>query len=83
MARPRDRVVRHIITNVVIDVLDEHSAKGICYALQYTGDVNDPAEKYGIRAHDRQFVGEFHDEFELTSSGWEFSKRSGRIIFTV
>ena len=35
--RPTGRLVRHVITNVVIDVLDETRATGRCYVTAYAG----------------------------------------------
>jgi hypothetical protein len=39
--RPMDRLVRHIITNVVVDVVDERRATGSCYVTAYGGPLSD------------------------------------------
>ncbi len=81
-SRPKDRVTRHIISNIQIDVRDASHASGLCYAILYSGNQGDMADKFGLRASASQFVGEFHDEFVLTPEGWRFASRRGKIIFT-
>jgi hypothetical protein len=81
-ARPSERVGRHLITNIVIDVLDSSTAKGICYAALYSGTAGVMAEKFGLQAQASQFIGEYEDDFVLTDQGWKFAQRKGRIIFS-
>lgn len=81
-SRPKERVGRHIISNIIIDVQGPERAKGLCYVLLYSGHVEKPAEKFGLQAIPPQLVGEFHDEFVLTPGGWKFQVRKGRIIFS-
>ena len=81
-ARPQDRVGRHLITNIVIDVLDSTHARGFCYATLYSGSSGHKAEKFGLQAQASQFIGEYADRFELTPQGWKFVERKGCIIFT-
>jgi hypothetical protein len=38
--RPRDRRVRHVITNVLVDVHDESNASGRCYVTAYAGPLS-------------------------------------------
>lgn len=81
-ARPKERVGRHLMTNIIIDVLGPTSAKGICYVTLYSGTEGQKAEKFGLQAQASQFIGEYHDEFVLTDQGWKFSQRGGNIIFS-
>ncbi|MES2624844.1 MAG: nuclear transport factor 2 family protein [Pseudomonadota bacterium] len=81
-ARPKDKVFRHLITNIVIDVTAANTATGICYVTLFSGSTNNPAEKLGLKANPSVLVGEYHDEFVLTDPGWRFSRRAGRLIFT-
>jgi hypothetical protein len=81
-ARPKEREGRHIISNIIIDVHSPQRATGICYALLYSGNVDKPAEKFGLQAIPPQLVGEYYDEFVLTPAGWKFQVRKGRIIFS-
>ncbi len=81
-ARPRDRVGRHLITNVIITVESETRASGFCYVTLYSGSTGHKAEKFGLQAQASQFVGEYRDSFVLTPAGWKFAERKGCIIFT-
>lgn len=81
-ARPQDRVGRHLITNVVIDVQDATRATGFCYVMLYSGNTGHKAEKFGLQAQASQFIGEYTDQFVLTAQGWKFAERKGCIIFT-
>ena len=81
-ARPGDRITRHIVSNVLIDVISETRARGCCYAVLYTGSADNHAEKFGIQANASQYIGEFYDDFVLTDEGWKIARRSGKIVFT-
>ncbi len=81
-ARPKDKVFRHLITNIVIDVLGENTAKGLCYVTLFSGSTDNPAEKLDFKANPSVLIGEYHDDFVLTDQGWRFAKRAGRLIFT-
>jgi hypothetical protein len=81
-SRPKERVGRHFISNIVIDVQSAEKATGVCYVLLFSGHVDKPAEKFGLQAQAPQLVGEYHDEFALTAAGWQFQQRKGRIIFS-
>lgn len=81
-ARPKDRVTRHLITNIVIDVVDETTAKGQCYSTLYAGSPDKPAENLGLQANPEQFIGEFFADFRLTDEGWKISSQTGNITFT-
>lgn len=81
-ARPKERVGRHLITNVIIDVQDEMNASGFCYVTLYSGSTEHKAEKFGLQAQASQFIGEYRDRFVCTPQGWKFAERKGCIIFT-
>lgn len=81
-ARPADKITRHLITNIVVDVHSTERATAICYVTLYAGTTTKPAEKHGYIANASQLVGEYQDEFVLTAAGWKFSKRGGRLIFS-
>lgn len=81
-ARPKDRVTRHLITNIVVDVEDAGSATGKCYATLFTASPDNEAEKFGLQANASQFIGEFDADFRHTEEGWKISRLSGKIVFT-
>lgn len=81
-ARPKDKLTRHLVTNVVIDVTSPTTAKGFSYVTQYAGTTDKPAPTHGWRANPPQLVGEYSDDYVLTAAGWKIRQRSGRLVFT-
>jgi ketosteroid isomerase-like protein len=74
----RDRpptLVRHIVSNVLVEVIDEHHATGTSYltVVSTSGGTTPPQESKAL------FVGECVDEFVKTSEGWKFGRRAGMI----
>jgi len=78
------RITRHICTNIRIAVESSERARGLTYAIVYGADSSQkPAEHFGIPADARQLVGEFEDEFAMTSEGWRIESRIARFtMFT-
>jgi hypothetical protein len=81
-ARPKDKITRHLITNTIVNVTGAKTAHGLCYVTLFHGSTANPAEKFGFKANAAVLIGEYHDEFSLTGSGWKFSQRAGRLILT-
>jgi hypothetical protein len=81
-ARPKDKITRHLITNILIEVSGTKTARGLCYVTLFSGSTANAAGKFGFKANAAVLVGEYHDEFVLTESGWKFSQRVGRLILT-
>ena len=81
-ARPGNKLTRHVISNVIIDVEDERHASGLSYIVLYTAALDNPA-KLGLKANPVQLVGEFYDRFVLTADGWRFSERRGTVTLSV
>ena len=78
----RDRppiLVRHLVTNVLIDVIDEHHAVGSSYltVLSSSGGLQPPQPSAAL------FVGDCEDEFVATESGWKFAKRAGKVVLHI
>lgn len=70
--QPQSQVSRHVISNVLIDVVDANRASGSCYLTLYRGTrVAD-----GALPLDAPFlVGHYEDRFVLTPDGWKFALR--------
>ncbi len=81
-SRPNDRITRHIISNIVIEVANDSTAKGSCYATLFMAPVDAEAAKFGVKANPSQFIGEFYIDFSLTPEGWKISRQTGKIVFT-
>ena len=81
-ARPNDRITRHLITNIVVDVTDADNATGTCYATLFMAPADAEKAKFGVKANASQLVGEFDMAFARTKEGWKIARQTGRIIFT-
>ncbi len=81
-ARPQDKLVRHLVTNILIEVISPTTAKGFSYVTQYSGSTTKPAVTHGWQANPSRLVGEYSDDFVLTPAGWKIKQRSGKLIFT-
>ncbi|WP_169053629.1 nuclear transport factor 2 family protein [Alteraurantiacibacter aquimixticola] len=74
----RDRppiLVRHIVTNVLVEVVSETKARGTNYVTMLSNHANTemPQEAGGI------FVGGFADEYVLDAGTWRFASRAGHL----
>ena len=78
-ARPKDRVSRHLITNILIDIQSDTTAKGIAYATLFTASPDNKAPKIGLQVNPTQFIGEFFVDFKLTDEGWKIATQTGNI----
>jgi hypothetical protein len=71
-------VSRHVITNVAIDVVNEHEARGTAYLTFY----REPADGDGpVKLKGPLFVGHYEDEYTLTPEGWRFRRRTSVVAF--
>lgn len=69
-------VIRHVVTNVQIDVISETEARGFSLVLWLSAPQS--SEPLPLLAGPMQ-VGEFRDVFVKTAEGWKFSERKGRL----
>ena len=74
----RDRppiLVRHLVTNVLVEVIDKHRARGSnsLIMLSSHASTEPPQEAGGI------YVGGFQDEYVRTDEGWKFASRHGMV----
>ena len=80
-SRPPGRITRHICTNIRITVDSADHARGITYAIVYSGSANEPPEAhFGVKLDARHLIGEFEDEFVLTVEGWRIASRRARFV---
>jgi len=63
-------LMRHVCTNIVIDVLDETHATGTTYLTAYVQAEGDT--ELALPA----VLGEYRDEFRLTDEGWRIAVRT-------
>jgi len=78
-ARP-PRAQRHVIANVVVDVVSETEAAAFSVIVLYMGDA---AEDGGLPAKvaNSPLIGTFTDKVVLTEDGWRFAERLGALDF--
>lgn len=69
-------VIRHVVTNVQIDVISETEARGFSLVLWLSAPVSDAA--LPLLAGPMQ-VGEFRDVYVRTAEGWRFKERKGKL----
>ena len=75
MQRP-PLVIRHIVSNCLIEVLSETEATGHSYLIFLAAPLtDDPLPLVPGPMH----VGEFHDRFVHTDAGWKFQERRGSL----
>jgi hypothetical protein len=80
-SRPAGRITRHLCTNIEIEVIDAHRARGRCYLLLYAAGTAAQETELGRPTEGPQRIGEYHDEFVQTDAGWRIARRVGRLIF--
>jgi hypothetical protein len=80
-SRRSERISRHLLSNIVIDVVDENTAKGRAYAHLILGVPENKAE-LGVKANSSQLVGDYLVDFVNTVEGWKIARLTGNIIFT-
>lgn len=79
--RRADLRSRHVLTNVLVDVVDEDHARGITYLTLYR-HIGPESSQPGPIAHARPAaVGEYLDEFVRTPAGWRFARREISLAF--
>jgi hypothetical protein len=75
----RDRkpiLVRHIVSNVLVDVISETEARGTNYLTMLSShDGLEPPQPSGAI-----YVGGFEDHYVLAEGKWRFMSRHGRVV---
>lgn len=79
--RRKETISRHLLSNIVIDVIDEKSAKGSAYALLILG-VPENGAKLGIKANSSKFVGDYIVEFKKKHEGWKIAQLTTQVVLT-
>jgi hypothetical protein len=73
-------LMRHLVTNVTIDVVDPDTATGLTYWINYRGKRS--ADDTGpVPSGPPRFAGEYRDRFVRTPDGWRFAHRQASVTF--
>ena len=79
--RSAERITRHVVTNILVDVHSIREASSVCCVMLWSGSTAEPEAPQG-RPVQRQQVGEFDDRFVHTSAGWRIARRAARFILS-
>ncbi|VVD64849.1 nuclear transport factor 2 family protein [Pandoraea terrigena] len=79
--RPADRLTRHLVGNVLIDVMSPTRAIGSSTVLLWSASAHVAPGPFGRPAEGRQVMGEFDDTFVRTAQGWRIARREARFTF--
>jgi ketosteroid isomerase-like protein len=79
--RPPQRMTRHLVTNMLVDVESPEQARVRSTVLLWTGSTGDPESPHGRPAHRREMVGEFDDRLRRLGIGpWLIARRDARFV---
>lgn len=77
MSKRSDRLrSRHVVTNHIVDVIDEDHAKGMTYLTLYrevSEEARDPGHVLGLSGP--AAIGHYTDKYVRTADGWRFASR--------
>jgi hypothetical protein len=79
LARPANRALRHLISNVEIFPIGDDAARGVCYFLAFAEPGADDGEYLPMNGP--SVMGELHGEFRRTNDGWKFSRFDAKLTF--
>ena len=79
LARP-PRAQRHVIANIVVDVVSASEATAFSAIVLYQGDLTTDGT-LPVQAENSPLIGWFRDRIVRTEAGWRFAERSGGLDF--
>ena len=82
-ARP-PRAQRHVMANIVIDVVSANEARGFSVIVLYMGDAASAGSGHGglpVKDPKSPLIGSFTDKLVRTADGWRFAERVGGLDF--
>ena len=74
------RAARHVVSNIMVDVLSETAATAMSVIVLYQGIAS---ESGGLPARDPSgpLIGTYTDRLRKTAQGWQFEERRGGLDF--
>lgn len=79
--RPDELRSRHVITNVFINVVNERTARGICYLTLYRHQGPESLQRGPVQLKGPAAVGHYEDSFVRTDKGWRIRNRTLHLAF--
>jgi len=74
------RAQRHVISNVVVDVVSETEATAFCIIVLYQGTASADGG-LPVRDPSGPLIGTYADRLRKTAEGWRFAERRGGLDF--
>ena len=74
------RAARHVVSNIVVDVVSETEATALSIIVLYQGSEN-PEGGLPIRDPKGPLIGTYTDRLRKTAEGWRFAERRGGLDF--
>jgi hypothetical protein len=75
------QVIRHLTSNILITVKDDDTAEGVTYYLAFHTDPGTAQPKLPLPLEPPFSLGEWHDKFVRTPSGWRIAHREVKRFF--
>ncbi len=75
--------VRHVVSNILIDVEDKDSANSVTYITLYRYDDGEKTPEPPVPLTGPFMVAEWHDNFKRTIEGWKIATRKSKAGFRV
>ena len=79
--RPATLRSRHVLTNILIEPVDQEHATGTTYLSLYRHIGEASLEARPIEPFAPAVVGHYSDQFKLTNQGWRFAYRELHLAF--
>jgi uncharacterized protein (TIGR02246 family) len=79
-ARPADRITRHVVTNMRVDLESESLARVSSLVLLWSGSLTAQPGPFGRPAQPRRVLGEFEDRLLQVGEGWRIARRIARFV---
>ena len=74
-------LTRHLVSNMMVNVIDEYTATGLSYYTAYIYDSGPASLTLPVPLGVPFSVGEWHDKFRLTDNGWRLVHRETKRLF--
>ncbi len=79
-ARPLEALSRHIISNVLVTVIDEDHAESVSYKSIYRHEAGETLDK-PVPLNGPKWVSVYTDKFARTDDGWRITEKEGTTLF--
>lgn len=79
-SRPRNRITRHLCSNILVDVESPQAARATTYVVLYSADSLQADRHLGAKCDPRTLIGELEDRFRLTLDGWRIAERRAKFV---